>query len=186
MRHLPNLLSAARIACFPVLLLLAGQGREQAFTWLLLAALLSDILDGQIARRCGFTSSRGAMLDSIADALTTGATAFGLWRLRPDFVQEYGHFVLLVLGLWVLEMAASFWRYGQLSSFHTYAIRAGAYALGIFVMVLLIWGFNSWLFAAAVAINVAGYLEEFLLLWLLPQWTADVRGAWWVLRARRG
>jgi CDP-diacylglycerol--glycerol-3-phosphate 3-phosphatidyltransferase len=133
---------------------------------------VSDILDGLIARSFGFVSELGARLDSIADALTMSAAAYGAW-------------VVLVLGLWVLEMAASLWRYGRLSSFHTLLVRIGAYALGIFVMVLFLWGFDERLFVAAVAINVIAYLEEFLLLWLLPQWTANVRGAWWVIRARR-
>ena len=28
-------------------------------------------------------------------------------------------------------------------------------------------------------------LEEFLLMWLLPEWTADVRGVYWILAQRR-
>jgi phosphatidylglycerophosphate synthase len=184
MRHLPNAISAARILSVPVLFWLAWQHRESPFTWLLLAALLSDILDGVIARSFNLTSPLGAMLDSIADALVMVAGAYGVWEFRPEFVHEYGVYFVLVLGLWLLEMLTSFWRYGRLSSFHTYAVRVGAYALGIFVMVLLIWGFNAPLFVIAVAINVLAYLEEFVLLWLLPEWTADVRGVYWVLRRR--
>ena len=28
-------------------------------------------------------------------------------------------------------------------------------------------------------------LEEFILMWLLPEWTADVRGVYWILAQRR-
>jgi CDP-diacylglycerol--glycerol-3-phosphate 3-phosphatidyltransferase len=185
LHQLPNLLSAARIGCFPLLLWLAATGREEPFQWLLLAALVSDILDGLLARSFGFVSELGARLDSIADALTMGAAAYGVLKLQPEFVHAHGAWMVLVLGLWVLEMLASLWRYGRLSSFHTYLVRVGAYALGIFVVALFLWGFDERLFVAAVAINVVAYLEEFVLLWLLPQWTANVRGAWWVIRARR-
>lgn len=184
LRHLPNLISAARILSVPVLVVLAWRHQESAFTWLLLAALLSDILDGLIARTFHLVSPLGAMLDSIADALVLVVGAYGVWQFRPEFVHSHGIYIVLVLGLWVLEMLTSFWRYGRLSSFHTYAVRVGAYALGIFVMVLLIWGFNYPLFIAAVLINVVAYLEEFVLLWLLPRWEADVRGVYWVLRRR--
>lgn len=184
LRHLPNLITGSRLLCVPLLLALAWQGRETAFEWLLLAALLSDIADGFIARRFGLASPLGAMLDSIADALVMVCGALGVWVFRPEFVDAHGAWILLVLGLWVLEMLVSLGRYGRLSSFHTYAVRAGAYALGIFVMWLLLFGFSGWLFALAVAINVLAYLEEFVLLWLLPQWTPDVKGAWWVLRRR--
>ncbi|MGD2056908.1 MAG: CDP-alcohol phosphatidyltransferase family protein, partial [Gammaproteobacteria bacterium] len=164
---------------------LAFQGQEEPFKWLLLAALLSDILDGLIARAFALASPLGATLDSIGDSLLMVAAACGVWVFHPDFVEEHGPTVLLVLGLWVLEMLVSFWRYGKLSSFHAYSVRVGAYLLGIFVMVLFLWGFNRWIFYLTVLVNVLGYLEEFVLLWLLPQWTPNVRGVYWVLRKQR-
>lgn len=185
-RQLPNLISVARILSVPVLLTLAFLQAEGPFKWLLLAALLSDILDGLIARAFNLVSPLGIVLDSVGDSLLMVAAAFGVWVFHPDFVQEHGLTVLLVLGLWVLEMLVSFWRYGKLSSFHAYSVRVGAYLLGIFVMVLFIWGFNSWIFYLTVIINVLGYLEEFVLLWLLPQWTPNARGVYWVLRKQRG
>lgn len=184
-RQIPNLISIARILSVPVLLVLALQGQSEPFKWLLLAALLSDILDGLIARTFGIASPLGATLDSIGDSLLMVAAAVGVWIFHPVFVQEHGMTVLIVLALWALEMLVSFWRYGKLSSFHAYSVRVGAYLLGIFVMVLFIWGFNSWLFYLAVMVNVLGYLEEFVLLWLLPEWSANVRGVYWVLRNRR-
>lgn len=184
-RQLPNILSGARIASVPVLLWLAWQGREEPFQWLLLAALISDILDGLIARTFKLMSDLGAMLDSIADALILVTAVYGVWVFRPGFVHEQGIWVLLVLGLWFLEMLVALWRYGRISSFHTYAVRVGAYALGIFVMVLLIWDYNPWIFGIAVTINLLAFVEEFVILWLLPEWTANVRGVYWILRDRR-
>ncbi len=184
-RHLPNLITIARILSVPVLLAFAVREQEVAFKWLLLAALLSDILDGLLARAFDLASAFGATLDSIADALLMGAAAYGIWEFHPSFVQEHGPAVLLVLGLWVLEMLVAFWRYGKLSSFHAYSIRVGAYMLGIFVMVLFIWGFHLWFFYLTIITIVLGYLEEFVLLWLLPEWTPNVRGVYWVLRRGR-
>jgi CDP-diacylglycerol--glycerol-3-phosphate 3-phosphatidyltransferase len=184
LRQLPNLISAARIASVPVLGWLAWQGRVEPFQWLLLAALLSDILDGLIARGFNLGSPLGAFLDSVADALLMVVAVYGVWVFHRDFVTTHGAWVLLVLGLWLLEMLISLLRYGRISSFHTYAVRAGAYALGVFVMALFLWGFNPWLFGAAVVINVLAYLEELAILWLLPAWTANVRGLYWLLRDR--
>ncbi len=69
LRHLPNLITALRIALVVPLCLLVLAGRfPQA---LLIAALagLSDALDGLLAKRFGWQSWIGGMLDPIADKL---------------------------------------------------------------------------------------------------------------------
>jgi CDP-diacylglycerol--glycerol-3-phosphate 3-phosphatidyltransferase len=168
-----------------VLLVFAYSGMLEPYKWLLLGALLSDILDGLIARGFGLASALGALLDSLADALLMIAAGYGIWVFHPAFLHEHALAVTLVLGLWLAELLASLWRYGKLSSFHLYSVRLGAYALGIFIMVLFLWGFNRWVFYVALITNVVGYLEEFLLLVLLPDWSPNVRGIYWVLRSRK-
>ena len=185
LRHVPNIISTARLLAVPVLLAFAFKGMLAPYKWLLLVALLSDILDGLIARGFGLASPLGALLDSLADASLMIAAAYGIWIFHPTFLHEHAPAVMLVLGLWLAELLASLWRYGKLSSFHLYSVRIGAYALGIFIVVLFFLGFNSWVFYVALLTNVLGYLEEFVLLWLLPRWTPNVRGIYWVLRSRR-
>jgi phosphatidylglycerophosphate synthase len=58
LRHVPNALSIARILSAPVLAVLAARGLEAAFTWVLVPALLSDIVDGLIARVFDLCSTR--------------------------------------------------------------------------------------------------------------------------------
>lgn len=43
----------------------------------------------------------------------------------------------------------------------------------------------GWLFHTVIAISVIAYVEEILLLYLLPTWTSDIRGLYWVLPSRR-
>jgi phosphatidylglycerophosphate synthase len=184
-RHLPNVLSAARIGAAPVLGYFAASGAEQRFTWLLVPALLTDIADGYIARRFGLTSALGAMLDSTADALLFLVAIFGVWALHPDVLRQHAVAGLLVAGSWIVEMAVALVRYGKLSSFHTYASKAAGYLLGIMIGVLFVWGLPPALLYAAVCVSIAANLEELALIWLLPAWRTDVRGLYWVLRERR-
>ena len=66
----PNLLSVARLALIPVVAWqLAAEEYEIALP-LFLAAALTDLADGYIARRFRFTSRLGAVLDPIADKLS--------------------------------------------------------------------------------------------------------------------
>jgi len=69
MRHLPNIISLARIALIvPILAsLLAGQ-YERTLVLFLIAAI-SDGLDGWLAKRYGWTSNTGTWLDPLADKL---------------------------------------------------------------------------------------------------------------------
>lgn len=185
LRHLPNAISAARIAAVPVLLALALARREAAFTWLLVPALLSDIADGWLARRYRLQSRLGAQLDSIADTLLLFVSILGIWVFHLGVIADNAGLCIAVVGCWLLENVAALLRYRRLSSFHTYLSKVAGYLLGIYVGVLFVFGHQPWLLLAAAASSIAGNLEEFALLATLPQWQADVRGLWWVLRERR-
>jgi cardiolipin synthase len=66
----PNLLSVARLALIPVVAWqLAIEAYEVALP-LFLAAALTDLADGYIARRFRLTSRLGALLDPVADKLS--------------------------------------------------------------------------------------------------------------------
>jgi CDP-diacylglycerol--glycerol-3-phosphate 3-phosphatidyltransferase len=185
LRHVPNVISALRLLAVPVLVLLAWRHAETAFAWVLVAALVSDIADGLIARVFAFTSKLGALLDSTADALLLFTAGYGALVFYPGLVREHWRAAALLFGFWLLEAAVALMRYGRLSSFHTYLSRAAGYAMGIFIGVLFLFGFHSWLLYFAVGSSVTGNIEELWLLSRLPAWEPDVKGAWWV-RRRRG
>src|SRR5579862_3269531 len=76
MKNLPNLLTLARIAAIPVIVATFYFASEEA-RWiacaLFVAASLTDLLDGYLARRMGTTSAVGRFLDPIADKLLVAA-----------------------------------------------------------------------------------------------------------------
>lgn len=183
-RHVPNVVSAARIAATPLLVLFALRGNEAAFTWVLVPALLSDILDGWLARALRLQSKLGALLDSIGDTLLLFTSVYGVWIFHGEVIADHRAWCYALVVAWLTEAALAFLRYGRLSSFHTYVSKVAGYLLGIFVGVLFVFGFQPWLLYVAVATSVAGNLEEMILLRLLPEWRADVRGVYWVLRER--
>jgi phosphatidylglycerophosphate synthase len=184
-RHLPNIVSAARIAATPALVYCALRGDETAFTWILVPALLSDIVDGLLARALQLQSKLGALLDSIGDVLLLFTSIFGIWTFEREVILDHQPWCVALIAAWLVEILAALLRYGRLSSFHTYVSKVAGYLLGIFVGVLFVFGFHPWLMYAAVATSVLGNLEELVLLRLLPAWRADVRGVYWVLRERR-
>lgn len=69
LKHVPNLLSAARLAAAPVAAWLLLQGHDAAALAVFLLAGFTDILDGIVARKFHITSPFGAWLDPAADKL---------------------------------------------------------------------------------------------------------------------
>ena len=85
MNALPNYLSALRIVLvIPIAWLLWQQQVMSAF-WLMLVAGLSDALDGFLARRYGWQTELGSLLDPLADKFLVAAMylVFTLHELIP-------------------------------------------------------------------------------------------------------
>lgn len=78
LHQLPNLLTVARLLLsLPLSLLLLGERYSAAFVLCLLAGV-SDALDGFLARRFGWTSRLGSMLDPLADKLLLVSSTLSL------------------------------------------------------------------------------------------------------------
>ena len=83
MKHIPNILSASRIAwCLPLLLV---DAMTVSFWVLYVIAGTTDMLDGFLARRFGVESKFGARLDSLADFVFVLAAGYKLfpWLKLP-------------------------------------------------------------------------------------------------------
>ena len=68
-RQIPNLLSVMRILMVPPAVAALATARYRTAFVLILAAGLTDALDGYLARRFGWTSRAGSILDPLADKL---------------------------------------------------------------------------------------------------------------------
>lgn len=185
LRQLPNAITLLRLAAVPLLAWLAWADARQPFAAVLIACLLGDVVDGALARLLRATSAIGAQLDSVADSLLFFATIAGTLVFHPGDVRAHAVAFALVPAAWLAENCAALIRYGRLSSFHTYLSRAAGVAMGLFVAVLFLRGMDARLLHVAVTLVLLATVEEFLLLWALPEWTANVRGLYWALRARR-
>ena len=182
LRLLPNAITLLRLFAVPLLAWLAWDGAYEPFSLVLIACLVGDVVDGALARMLRATSAIGAQLDSVADSLLFFVTIAGALVFHPEDVRAHALAFALVPAAWLAENCAALVRYGRLSSFHTYLSRAAGVAMGLFVGVLFLWGMDDRLLHAAVTLVLLATLEEFVLLGMLPVWTANVRGLYWVLR----
>ena len=110
----PNLLTLLRLLLVPVLavLLFSGDGSDPTTrvwaTIVFVVAALTDLIDGELARRSGTVTTVGKIADPIADKAITGVALIGLswlgdlpwWVTIVILVREIG---VTVLRFWVIR-----------------------------------------------------------------------------------
>lgn len=102
----PNLLTGVRLLLVPVLAwLLFGTDDRWAAAAVFLVAALTDLVDGELARRSGTVTTVGKIADPIADKAITGVALIGLsWlNLLPWWV------TVLILGREIAVTLLRFW-----------------------------------------------------------------------------
>lgn len=183
---LVNLITAFRILAAPVLLVLLFTGNCESFKWLLLICFLTDLVDGELARRFQVTSVLGSKLDSIGDDLTVLVSVVAMFVRFPEFIQAEWLLIAIMLVLFVIQIAMALMRYGKISSFHTYAAKLAAFAQGLFLLNSFFFHRPSaLLFYVAAVITLIDLSEEIILVILIPQWRANVKGLFWVMKEKR-
>lgn len=178
----PNCLTGFRFVAAPGLLWLAWHGYGLLFMGLLALAFLSDLLDGFAARILGQISQFGATLDSLADVVIYLTIALGSWWLWPEIVQQELLFVGLFLASCLLPALTGMIKFGCFTSYHTWAVKFAAAAMGLSLYLLFLGGI-AWPFRIAAIIGMLAAFEEIAITLLLTEPKSNVRSIWY-LRSR--
>jgi CDP-diacylglycerol--glycerol-3-phosphate 3-phosphatidyltransferase len=177
----PNLLTGFRFVAAPILLWLAWHDYPIAFMGLLAVAFLTDLLDGMVARLTGQVSQLGATLDSWADVITYLTIALSCWWLWPEIVSREKFYVGLIVASCLLPAAVGIYKFGCFTSYHTWAVKIAAAAMGSSLYILFLGG-PVWPFRIAAALCTIAALEEILITWLLRKPVSNLRSVWDVPR----
>jgi CDP-diacylglycerol--glycerol-3-phosphate 3-phosphatidyltransferase len=183
--NFPNLLSAVRFVAAPFLLLLAWTGHAIPFLVLLALALMSDAVDGFVARRRHETSELGTRLDSWGDLVTFVVVPVCAWWLWPEIMRREAPFVGLAMAAYLLPPAIGLVKFGRLTSYHTWAAKLVAVLMAFAVFALLIADL-AWPFRAAVLLLCLSAIEEITITMHLGEARSNVRSYWHVVRDERG
>lgn len=111
MWNLPNIITMARIACLPLIVMLVWPGIESRMTCFWAAILysvagLSDLVDGMLARRLNQVTVIGKFLDPLADKLFYLVTMLALLQLPGPRIPLWVVMVVLVRELAITGLRA--------------------------------------------------------------------------------
>lgn len=162
MRHIPNILSFFRILLIPVFVVLMVKDNRLAAGAVLVASGLTDLLDGFLARKFGWISQLGKVLDPAADKLTQVTVcvvfAIKLRRYWPFFaVLLIKDFIMLCIGGYLIgkgvRLEGARW-FGKVVTVLFYVTMAA---------IVFVPGMPRWLTVALLSITTAAAIVAGLL-----------------------
>jgi CDP-diacylglycerol--glycerol-3-phosphate 3-phosphatidyltransferase len=167
---------------FPVVMYFVISGQERIFAILLVINLVTDVLDGFIARTFKLQSRFGAMLDSYADigmyiSAITGVLVFKADEFAPHLM-SFSVFILFFLAPKII----SFYKFKEFPSFHLYSSKIGGYMQGFFFMLLFTLGFNVIYYYVMIIWGILSFIEQIVIVFMQSRPLSDVKGLYWILK----
>lgn len=181
--NIPDALSLSRILAAPFLLVASYYGSENLFFILFSLMLISDVLDGYLARKLHQCSRVGSALDSIGDYLTYLSVPFATWWLWPEIIKEESSYIAAVITLFMLPGIFGFIKFRQMITYHTWMSKIMAVFMSMSI-VMLLFVKEPLLFHIAVFVLVLEALENILITLVLKKPQTNVRSLWHVLRQK--
>lgn len=182
---IPNIISFYRLLSFPYILYLALNGIEDLFVVFLIINLVTDILDGFIARVFRMQTEFGARLDSIADIGTYILAIIGIMTFKAnDFTPHLSSFYVFIV-LFVFSNILSLLKFKRLPSLHLYSWKIGGYIQGAFFFVLFTYGFHIEFYYFMIIWGIIAFLEHITIQLMINEMKSNRKGLYWLLSERR-
>ena len=181
----PNALSFYRLLAFPLILWFIISGKEQLFAIFLIINLVTDFLDGLIARIFKQETAMGAKLDSFADDLTYILAFTGLLVFKgEDFLPHIVSFVVFMAFL-VGSVIMSLIKFKTTPSFHLYSTKISGYIQAGFFICLFTIGFIHVLYYIMIVWGIMAATEHMIIQLIIPRMRSNVKGLYWVLKEKK-
>ena len=182
---IPNLITLYRLLMVPVILYFAISGREKLFAVFLVINLISDIIDGYIARRFKMESEIGAKLDSFADNFNYVLAFIGFFIFKMDDLRQHIVSLIIFISMLLLTVIVPLIKFRKFPSFHLYITKIGGYIQGAFFICLFTVGFIAPFYYFMIIWGILGAIECIAIDIVIPEMRSNIKGLYWVLKERR-
>ncbi len=182
--NVPNAISFYRLIMFPVILTLALLGYELLFVILFCINLISDMLDGLIARIFNQVTRFGAQLDYLADTGSYILALYGVFTFRWAEIQPHAWFLYIFIAILVISYIVAIIRFGKIPGLHIFSVVSSGYVQGTFFFVLFAWGFIPWFYYIAIGWGILAYIEKTIILLIIDDIKRGIKGLYWLRKKK--
>lgn len=182
---IPNIISFYRLLADPVILYFIIADKEKLFAIFLIINLLSDALDGYLARKLKQETELGAKLDGFADNITYVLAFVGIFVFKMDDIRPHLVSFIIMITMMVATVIVSLVRFRKFPSYHLYTTKAGGYIEGGFFILLFTIGFITPYYYLVVVWAVMAAIECIIINLIIPEMRSDIKGLYWVLKERK-
>jgi CDP-diacylglycerol--glycerol-3-phosphate 3-phosphatidyltransferase len=187
--NIPILLILFRLLLAPVILGLAyfiGENAKITIVILMYLGLISDILDGIIARKQNISSAKLRRMDSQTDMIFWLSIGFSTWILYPKLISDNSTVIWMILGMEIACYVISLIKFKKETCTHAFLSKLWGITLLIAFTSLI--GFNhaGIPFALAIIMGLISHIDRILITLILPKWTHDIPSAYHAYLIRKG
>jgi len=186
---IPISLILFRFLLAPIILILAylvGESSKTIIVILMYLGLISDILDGIIARKQNISSAKLRRLDSQTDMIFWLSIGFATWILYPKLISENSGVIWTILGMEIACYVISLIKFKRETC--THAFLSKLWGITLLVAFTSLIGFNhaGIPFALAIIMGLISHIDRILITLILPKWTHDIPSAYHAYLIRKG
>lgn len=184
----PQKLILFRFLLAPIILCLAyfvGETSKFIIIILMYLGLVSDILDGIIARKQESSSEKLRRLDSQTDMVFWLSIGFASYILFPNLIKENAIVIWSILLMEVACYVISFLKFGKETCTHAFLSKLWGLTLLIAFTSLIVFNYAGIPFYLAIFLGLISHIDRILITIILPRWTHDIPSAYHAYLVRK-
>ncbi|MBC7863902.1 MAG: CDP-alcohol phosphatidyltransferase family protein, partial [Bacteroidia bacterium] len=136
--NIPNALSFYRLIVFPLIFFFAYSANEKYFAIFLCLNLVTDVLDGFIARRFNMVTKLGASLDNLGDLGTYLLSIYGIYKFKLHLIKDHTGLLIIFFAVLLVTVLISLIKFRKMPGLHLYSCVLAGYIQGVFFFVLFV------------------------------------------------
>jgi CDP-diacylglycerol--glycerol-3-phosphate 3-phosphatidyltransferase len=188
-KKIPLMLIIFRLFLAPIIVGLVftkGSESRRIVILLMYLGLLSDILDGIVARYLDVSSPNLRRFDSQADLVFWLSIGISTWMLHPDLIRNNRVPVIIIFSMEVLCYLISIIKFRKETC--THALLSKLWGVTLLIAFTSLIGFNhaGIPFFTAIVFGLISHADRILITLILPEWTHDIPSFYHAYLIRKG